>query len=39
MYVWAAFKAKSPPARQDLVTFINNYTLLLYFRPKVFLVQ
>ena len=31
MYVWAAFEAKSPPTRQDLVTLINNYTL--YFRP------
>ena len=27
MYVWAAFKAKSPPPRQDLVTLINDYTL------------
>ena len=27
MYVWAAFEAKSPPTRQDLVTLINNYTL------------
>ena len=27
MYVWAAFEAKSPPIRQDLVTLINNYTL------------
>ena len=25
MYVWAAFEAKSPPTRQDLVTIINNY--------------
>ena len=31
MYVWAAFEAKSPPTRQDLVTLNNNYTL--YFRP------
>ena len=27
MYVWAAFEAKSPPTRQDLLTLINNYTL------------
>ena len=27
MYVWAAFEAKSPPTRQDLVTLIRNYTL------------
>jgi hypothetical protein len=27
MYVWAAFEAKSPQTRQDLVTLINNYTL------------
>jgi hypothetical protein len=27
MYVGAAFDAKSPPTRQDLVTLINNYTL------------
>ena len=27
MYVWAAFKAKSPPTRQDVFTLINNYTL------------
>ena len=29
MYVWAAFEAKSPPTRQDLVriTLINNHTL------------
>ena len=27
MCVWAAFEAKSPPTRQDLVTLINNYTL------------
>ena len=25
MYVWAAFEAKSPPTRQDLVTLINNF--------------
>ena len=29
MYVWAAFEAKSPPTRQDLVTLINNYTLYI----------
>jgi hypothetical protein len=27
MYVWAAFEAKSPPTRPDLITLINNYTL------------
>ena len=27
MYVWAAFEAKSPPTRHDLVTLISNYTL------------
>ena len=30
MYVWAAFEAKSPPTRQDLVTLINNYTLYFF---------
>ena len=27
MYVWAAFEAKSPPTRQDLVTLIPNSSL------------
>jgi hypothetical protein len=27
MYVWAAFEAKLPPIRHDLVTLISNYTL------------
>jgi hypothetical protein len=35
MYVWAAFEAKSPPTRQDLVTLINNYTLYFLGMPKV----
>ena len=30
LYVWAAFEAKSPPTRQDLVTLISNYTLYFY---------
>ena len=30
MYVWAAFEAKSPPTRQDLVTLININTLYFY---------
>ncbi len=27
MYVWAAFQAKLPPTRQDLVTLIPNSSL------------
>ena len=30
MYVWAAFEAKLPPTRQDLVTLIPNNSL--YFK-------
>ena len=26
MYVWAAFEAKSPPTRQDLVTLLHTVT-------------
>ena len=28
MYVWAAFEAKSPPTRQDLVTLTHNNSLM-----------